>query len=61
LVAASSWASEYLTLHPALLDELLDAREMYQPPQWQQFDHDLQTRLDDCCLLYTSAAHRARD
>jgi [glutamine synthetase] adenylyltransferase / [glutamine synthetase]-adenylyl-L-tyrosine phosphorylase len=27
---------------------LLDAREMYQPPQWQQLDHDLQTRLDDC-------------
>ena len=48
LVAASSWASEYLTLHPALLDELLDAREMYQPPQWQQLDHDLRTRLDDC-------------
>jgi glutamate-ammonia-ligase adenylyltransferase len=47
LVAASSWASEYLTLHPALLDELLDAREIYQPPQWQQLDHDLQTRLDD--------------
>ena len=48
LVAASSWASEYLTLHPALLDELLDAREMYQPPQWQQIDLDLQARLDDC-------------
>jgi glutamate-ammonia-ligase adenylyltransferase len=48
LVAASSWASEYLTLHPALLDELLDAREMYLPPQWQQLDRDLQTRLDDC-------------
>ncbi len=48
LVAASSWASDYLTLHPALLDELLDAREMYQPPQWQQIDHDLRTRLDDC-------------
>jgi glutamate-ammonia-ligase adenylyltransferase len=48
LVAASSWASEYMTLHPALLDELLDAREMYQPPQWQQLDHELQTRLDDC-------------
>ena len=48
LVAASSWASEYLTLHPALLDELLDAREMYQPPQWQQLDHDLRARLDDC-------------
>ena len=48
LVAASSWASEYLTLHPALLDELLDAREIYQPPQWQQLGRDLQTRLDDC-------------
>lgn len=48
LVAASSWASEYLTQHPALLDELLDAREMYQPPQWQQLGHNLQTRLDDC-------------
>ena len=48
LVAASSWASEYLTQHPALLDELLEAREIYQPPQWQQFDQELQTRLDSC-------------
>ncbi|HEY0665098.1 MAG TPA: bifunctional [glutamate--ammonia ligase]-adenylyl-L-tyrosine phosphorylase/[glutamate--ammonia-ligase] adenylyltransferase [Gallionella sp.] len=48
LVAASSWASGYLAQHPALLDELLDAREMYQPPEWQQIDHDIQARLDDC-------------
>jgi len=48
LVSASSWASEYMTLHPVLLDELLDAREMYQPPDWQQLDHDLQARLDAC-------------
>jgi glutamate-ammonia-ligase adenylyltransferase len=48
LIAASSWASEYLTMHPALLDELLDAREIYQPPQWQQIDQELQTRLEDC-------------
>jgi len=48
LVSASSWASEYLTQHPALFDELLDAREMYQPPQWQHIDLELQTRLDDC-------------
>lgn len=47
LVAASSWASEYLTLHPALLDELLDAREMYHPPQWQLIDNELQARLDE--------------
>jgi len=48
LVSASSWASEYMTQHPALLDELLDAREIYQPPQWQQIDCDLQNRLNDC-------------
>ena len=48
LVAASSWASEYLTLHPALLDELLQAHEIYQQPQWQLLDRNLQTRLDDC-------------
>jgi glutamate-ammonia-ligase adenylyltransferase len=48
LVAASSWASEYMTQHPALLDELLDTREIYQPPQWQQIDQNLRTRLDDC-------------
>lgn len=48
LLAASSWASTYLTMHPALLDELLDAREIYQPPQWQQIDQELQTGLEDC-------------
>jgi [glutamine synthetase] adenylyltransferase / [glutamine synthetase]-adenylyl-L-tyrosine phosphorylase len=48
LVAASTWASEYLTLHPALLDELLDAREIYQEPDWHQIGDDLQNRLDDC-------------
>ncbi len=48
MVAASSWAGEYMTQHPALLDELLGAREMYQPPQWQQLDLSLQRRLDDC-------------
>ncbi|MDP2143944.1 MAG: bifunctional [glutamate--ammonia ligase]-adenylyl-L-tyrosine phosphorylase/[glutamate--ammonia-ligase] adenylyltransferase [Gallionella sp.] len=48
LIASSSWVAEYLTQHPALLDELLDAREMYQPPQWQQIDTDLQQRLADC-------------
>ena len=47
LVAASSWASDYLTQHPALLDELLDAREIYQTPQWDQLDDDLLRRLGD--------------
>ncbi|MBI5438882.1 MAG: bifunctional [glutamate--ammonia ligase]-adenylyl-L-tyrosine phosphorylase/[glutamate--ammonia-ligase] adenylyltransferase [Nitrosomonadales bacterium] len=48
LVAASSWAGEYLTQHPALLDELLDAREIYQPPEWPKIDLDLQNRFADC-------------
>ena len=48
LVSASSWASEYLTQHPALLDELLDSREIYEPLEWQQIDTELQIRLDDC-------------
>jgi glutamate-ammonia-ligase adenylyltransferase len=48
LVAASSWAGEYLTQHPALLDELLDAREIYQPPEWPKIDLDLQNRFVGC-------------
>lgn len=48
LVAASSWAGEYLTLHPALFDELLDAREIYQTPNWPQIDADISARLADC-------------
>ena len=48
VVSASSWASEYLELHPVLLDELLEAREIYQAPQWQQIDDDLHSRLNDC-------------
>ena len=48
LVAASSWAADYLTQHPALLDELLEAREIYQPPLWPLLDQELQARLDVC-------------
>ena len=48
LVAASSWAGEYLTQHPALLDELLDSREIYQPPEWPEIDLNLQNRFADC-------------
>ncbi|MDD2776350.1 MAG: bifunctional [glutamate--ammonia ligase]-adenylyl-L-tyrosine phosphorylase/[glutamate--ammonia-ligase] adenylyltransferase [Gallionella sp.] len=45
LVAASSWAAEYLTQHPALFDELLDAREMYLPPDWVVLDSEMGSRL----------------
>jgi glutamate-ammonia-ligase adenylyltransferase len=37
LVGASSWAAGYLTRHPVLLDELLDARLLESPPDWAAF------------------------
>ena len=48
LLSASSWAAKYLAQHPALFDELLDARELYQPPQWPHIEQDLQSRLNSC-------------
>jgi glutamate-ammonia-ligase adenylyltransferase len=47
-MAASSWASNFLTQHPSLLDELLDAREIYQAPDWQALEDDIKHRLQDC-------------
>ena len=48
LLSASSWAAAYLAQHPALFDELLDAREIYQAPLWPQIEQDLQARLSEC-------------
>ena len=48
IAAASRWACDYLTQHPILLDELLDAREFYTPPDWAALDAQLSERLADC-------------
>ncbi len=48
IMAASSWASNFLTQHPSLLDELLSAREIYQAPDWTALEHSIQHRLQDC-------------
>ena len=48
LCAASAWASEYLAQHPILLDELLDAREIYTLPDWQALDTELSSQLAEC-------------
>jgi [glutamine synthetase] adenylyltransferase / [glutamine synthetase]-adenylyl-L-tyrosine phosphorylase len=48
LVSASSWATDYLASHPALLDELLDARELYQAPDWTKIDAHIAAQLHDC-------------
>jgi glutamate-ammonia-ligase adenylyltransferase len=45
---ASAWASEYLNQYPILLDELLDTREIYSPPDWPTLDRALQQQVDAC-------------
>jgi glutamate-ammonia-ligase adenylyltransferase len=45
LCAASPWISQLLVKHPLLLDELLDPRSLYQPPDRLQLEADLKQRL----------------
>ena len=47
LVGASSWAAAYLTRHPVLLDELLDARLLDAAPDWAAFRAQLAHDLDE--------------
>ncbi len=47
LVSASRWATQYLSRHPILLDELLDPRILSTAPDWAAFREDLQRRLDE--------------
>jgi len=49
LIGASAWAAEYLSKHPILLDELLDAREIYTAPEWAALDAQLAAELNECC------------
>ena len=46
LMRTSPWVAQYLTLHPILLDELLDARSLHAPPDWRVLAHGLRTALD---------------
>ena len=45
LIGSSSWAADYLTRHPILLDELLDSRLFAVSTDWQEFRANLQARL----------------
>jgi glutamate-ammonia-ligase adenylyltransferase len=45
IVSASSWAAEFVTRHPLLLDELLDDRVLYAPPDWPAFGRALGAQL----------------
>ncbi|MBL8470688.1 MAG: bifunctional [glutamate--ammonia ligase]-adenylyl-L-tyrosine phosphorylase/[glutamate--ammonia-ligase] adenylyltransferase [Rhodocyclaceae bacterium] len=47
LVSGSSWAAQYLTRHPILLDELLDSRLLDELPDVRQFRDGLSRTLLD--------------
>lgn len=45
MMGSSDWASQYLTRHPILLDELLDDRTLLSPPDWDLFSKELDSQL----------------
>lgn len=47
LMRASPWVAQYLTLHPILLDELLDARTLHAAPDWPALGKTLRGTLDE--------------
>jgi glutamate-ammonia-ligase adenylyltransferase len=47
LCGASEWAARYLTLHPILLDELIDERTLYSPPDPSAFTRETAQALSD--------------
>ncbi len=57
LLAASGWAAAYVTRHPLLLDELLDARTLYAAPDWKEFAAGLRAQL----LRHEGDAERLMD
>ncbi len=47
MLAASRWATDYLALHPILLDELLDERLHEREPDWTSWSESVQHQLDE--------------
>lgn len=47
LMRASPWVAQYLTLHPILLDELLDVRTLQAAPDWPALAKTLRDTLDE--------------
>ncbi len=46
LMGASAWAADYLTRHPILLDELLDARALLEEPDGKAWREELARQMD---------------
>jgi len=47
LVSASQWASDYLSRHPILMDELVNPSALQRTPDWSQSRADLIRQLED--------------
>jgi [glutamine synthetase] adenylyltransferase / [glutamine synthetase]-adenylyl-L-tyrosine phosphorylase len=47
MLAASRWATDYLVLHPILLDELLDERLHEREPDWVTWSAGVRRQLDE--------------
>jgi len=47
LMGGSQWAADYLTRHPLLLDELLDARVLLAEPDWAAWRSELARLMAD--------------
>jgi len=69
LMRASPWVAQYLTQHPILLDEMLDARTLHAPPDWQALARGLRATLnsaerrhrtaDGCAASFQTCANAA--
>ncbi|HRP64877.1 MAG TPA: bifunctional [glutamate--ammonia ligase]-adenylyl-L-tyrosine phosphorylase/[glutamate--ammonia-ligase] adenylyltransferase [Thauera sp.] len=46
LMSASRWGAQFLTRHPILLDEMLDARNLDTSPDWKAFRASLGAELE---------------
>ena len=47
IIGASPWAAQFVTRHPILLDELLDARNLHSEPDWPRLESMLARQLAD--------------
>ncbi len=45
LADMSAWIINFLTRHPVLLDELIDHRTLYTPPERQELEEDMERRM----------------
>ncbi len=46
MIGAASWAADFITRHPLLLDELLDDRLLYAQPDWPAFSRELAAQVE---------------